>query len=126
MAELGGYMEYYCERRIKESLGWMSPNEYRRSQGYPRERSRKLSAPLPMRTLSTSVTKCRLDTERLNAHYAEKMILFHCYSRRHIFDVYIFTLAVQFSILISLDYISVAVIFEFVICCFTIFVFART
>ena len=34
MAELDGYMEYYCEGRIKESLGWMSPNEYRRSLGY--------------------------------------------------------------------------------------------
>lgn len=35
MAELDGYMKYYCEGRIKESLGWMSPNEYRRSLGYP-------------------------------------------------------------------------------------------
>ena len=34
MVELDGYMEYYCEGRIKESLGWMSPNEYRRSLGY--------------------------------------------------------------------------------------------
>lgn len=34
MSQLDAYMEYYCEGRIKESLGWMSPNEYRRSLGY--------------------------------------------------------------------------------------------
>ena len=28
------YLEYYREGRIKRSLGWMSPNEYRRSLGY--------------------------------------------------------------------------------------------
>ena len=28
------YLEYYCEGRLKKSLGWMSPNEYRRSRGY--------------------------------------------------------------------------------------------
>lgn len=32
---LGDYIEYYNEGRIKRSLGWMSPNEYRRSIGYP-------------------------------------------------------------------------------------------
>ena len=32
--QLEAYLEYYCEGRIKESLGWMSPNEYRRSLGY--------------------------------------------------------------------------------------------
>ncbi len=31
---LGEYLEYYCEGRLKKSLGWMSPNEYRRSLGY--------------------------------------------------------------------------------------------
>lgn len=34
MERLDAYMEYYCEGRIKESLGWLSPNEYRRSLGY--------------------------------------------------------------------------------------------
>ena len=34
MSRLDAYLEYYCEGRIKESLGWMSPNEYRRSLGY--------------------------------------------------------------------------------------------
>lgn len=34
MARLNAYLEYYCERRIKKSLGWLSPNEYRRSLGY--------------------------------------------------------------------------------------------
>ena len=27
MAELDAYLEYYCEDRVKRSLGWMSPNE---------------------------------------------------------------------------------------------------
>jgi transposase InsO family protein len=31
---LDAYLKYYCEGRIKKSLGWMSPNEYRRSLGY--------------------------------------------------------------------------------------------
>lgn len=31
---LGEYLEYYREGRLKESLGWMSPNEYRRNLGY--------------------------------------------------------------------------------------------
>ena len=31
---LDGHLAYYCEGRIKKSLGWMSPNEYRRSLGY--------------------------------------------------------------------------------------------
>lgn len=35
MGRLDAYMRYYCEGRIKESLEWMSPNEYRRSLGYP-------------------------------------------------------------------------------------------
>ena len=34
MAGLDAYLEYYCEGRVKRSLGWMSPNEYRRSLGY--------------------------------------------------------------------------------------------
>lgn len=34
IAELYMYLEYYDEGRIKRSLGWMSPNEYRRSLGY--------------------------------------------------------------------------------------------
>lgn len=34
MARLDAYLEYYCEGRIKRSLGWLSPNEYRRSLGY--------------------------------------------------------------------------------------------
>jgi len=31
---LAAYIEAYNETRIKKSLGWMSPNEYRRSKGY--------------------------------------------------------------------------------------------
>ena len=31
---LDAYLRYYCEERIKKSLGWMSPNDYRRSRGY--------------------------------------------------------------------------------------------
>ena len=31
---LDAYLRYYCERRIKKALGWMSPNEFRRSRGY--------------------------------------------------------------------------------------------
>lgn len=34
MRRLEEYLEYYREGRIKRSLGWMSPNEYRRSLGY--------------------------------------------------------------------------------------------
>ena len=34
MSRLDAYLRYYCEGRIKRSLGWMSPNEYRRSLGY--------------------------------------------------------------------------------------------
>ena len=30
-ALLDDYIEFYDEGRIKRSLGWMSPNEYRRS-----------------------------------------------------------------------------------------------
>lgn len=33
VAELDAYIEYYNERRIKQSLGWMSPMQYRRSLG---------------------------------------------------------------------------------------------
>ena len=33
-SRLDGYLRYYCEGRIKQSLGWLSPNEYRRSLGY--------------------------------------------------------------------------------------------
>lgn len=29
MERLDAYMRYYCEKRIKRSLGWLSPNEYR-------------------------------------------------------------------------------------------------
>ena len=36
MGELNAYLEYYCERRLKRSLGWLSINEYRRSLGYAR------------------------------------------------------------------------------------------
>ena len=32
-AAVGAYIEAYNETRIKRSLGWMSPNEYRRSKG---------------------------------------------------------------------------------------------
>lgn len=31
---LDAYLRYYCEGRIKESLGWLSPDEYRRKLGY--------------------------------------------------------------------------------------------
>ena len=31
---LGEYLKYYCEGRLKKSLGRMSPHEYRRSLGY--------------------------------------------------------------------------------------------
>ena len=34
MAELDAYLTYYDEGRIKRSLGWLSPNEYRRTMGY--------------------------------------------------------------------------------------------
>ncbi len=34
MSELDSYMEYYRDRRIKKSLGWVSPKEYRQSLGY--------------------------------------------------------------------------------------------
>lgn len=34
MERLDAYLEYYCEHRLKRSLGWMSPNGYRRSLGY--------------------------------------------------------------------------------------------
>ena len=34
MAALDGYMAYYREGRIKRSLGWLSPDEYRRSEGW--------------------------------------------------------------------------------------------
>ena len=30
---LNDYLEFYNAGRIKQSLGWMSPNEYRRSKG---------------------------------------------------------------------------------------------
>ena len=32
---LNDYLEFYNDGRIKQSLGWMSPNEYRRSKGLP-------------------------------------------------------------------------------------------
>ena len=31
---LEAYLEYYCEDRIKQSLDWLSPNEFRRSLNY--------------------------------------------------------------------------------------------
>lgn len=34
MERLDGYLRYYCEGRAKGSLGWLSPNEYRRRLGY--------------------------------------------------------------------------------------------
>ncbi|MBQ6453532.1 MAG: IS3 family transposase [Coriobacteriales bacterium] len=33
--QLDAYLRYYCEERPKESLGWLSPNEFRRSLGMP-------------------------------------------------------------------------------------------
>lgn len=33
IAAIGGYIEWYNNARIKESLGWMIPAEYRRSLG---------------------------------------------------------------------------------------------
>lgn len=33
ICELDGYMRYYRDERIKESLGWMSPMQYRKSLG---------------------------------------------------------------------------------------------
>lgn len=33
MGMLGAYIDYYNEERVKEGLGWMSPNQYRRSLG---------------------------------------------------------------------------------------------
>lgn len=35
-AAVGNYIRDYNENRIKKSLGWMSPNEYRRSLGFCR------------------------------------------------------------------------------------------
>lgn len=34
MARLEGYLVYYRDRRIKRSLGWLSPMEYRHKLGY--------------------------------------------------------------------------------------------
>lgn len=34
MDRLDAYMRYYCEGRIKRSLGWLSPAEYRSAHGY--------------------------------------------------------------------------------------------
>lgn len=31
---LDAYLRYYCEDRIKESPGWLSPLEYRLKLGY--------------------------------------------------------------------------------------------
>lgn len=31
---LDAYLRYYCGERLKESLGWMSPDQYRRKLGY--------------------------------------------------------------------------------------------
>ena len=33
MERLDGFIGFYNEERVKESLGWMSPNQYRRSKG---------------------------------------------------------------------------------------------
>ena len=33
IAMLDDYMRYYRDIRIKESLGWMSPRQYRKSLG---------------------------------------------------------------------------------------------
>lgn len=33
MSMLGEYLVFYNEGRIKESLGWLSPSDYRRSLG---------------------------------------------------------------------------------------------
>ncbi|EEZ60607.1 IS3 family transposase, partial [Slackia exigua] len=34
VARLESYLEYYRRDRIRESLGWLSPDEYRRKLGY--------------------------------------------------------------------------------------------
>ena len=34
MGRLEAYLVYYREERIKKSLGWLSPMEYRRKLGY--------------------------------------------------------------------------------------------
>ena len=34
MSELDAYLTYDDEGRSKRSLGWLSPNEYRRALGY--------------------------------------------------------------------------------------------
>ena len=31
---LDAYLRYYCSGRIKRSLGWLEPDEYRRSEGW--------------------------------------------------------------------------------------------
>jgi transposase InsO family protein len=33
ICRLDAYLRYYNESRIKQSLGWLSPNQYRRSLG---------------------------------------------------------------------------------------------
>ena len=33
-ARLDAYLRYYCEERLKRSLGWLSPDQYRRRLGY--------------------------------------------------------------------------------------------
>lgn len=58
-----GHMEHYCKGRIKEPLGWMSPNEFRRNLGpgaTPCRRSRKMSAP-PCYGNQTSVGHAALE-----------------------------------------------------------------
>ena len=34
LSRLEAYLVYYREERIKKSLGWLSPMEYRRKLGY--------------------------------------------------------------------------------------------
>ena len=45
MGRLEAYLVYYRDGRIKKSLEWLSPMEYRRKLGYAWARSKKSSAP---------------------------------------------------------------------------------
>ena len=44
IGEIDAYIEWHNERRIKSSLGYMSPMEYRKSLGYELGSSKKTSA----------------------------------------------------------------------------------
>ncbi len=45
MGRLEAYLVYYRDGRIKKSLEWLSPMEYRRKLGYAQAWSKKSSAP---------------------------------------------------------------------------------